>query len=227
MHGEQHNAGSLNRPDPPPPTRTAALSCRSRGPQFDCAARTSPLPASSFQRGHVVNGGGGRGVAGAFRDFFFCFRSSSRLAVGCVFALVFLWRLRKENRGFADSRPLWFAYWEPRSPSAWLSPRHFSPSRVSFMRAFFASRCGFVGGRRLALCDVATWPRGQGAWHQARRLSEDEGGVHHSRPFLPPALNRAKAQHACVLRPPERGGASCQFLIKTPMTSTPPSTCLG
>ena len=37
------------------------------------------------------------------------------MAVGCVFALVFLWRLRKENRGFADSRPLWFAYWEPRS----------------------------------------------------------------------------------------------------------------
>ena len=25
--------------------------------------------------------------------------------------------------------------------------------------------------------------------------------------FLPPALNRAKAQHACVLRLPERGGA--------------------
>ena len=45
-------------------------------------------------------------------------------------------------------------------PSAWLSPRHFSPSRVSFMRAFFASRCGFVGGRRLALCDVAERPRG-------------------------------------------------------------------
>ena len=45
-------------------------------------------------------------------------------------------------------------------PSAWLSPRHFSPSRVSFMRAFFASCCGFVGGRRLALCDVAERPRG-------------------------------------------------------------------
>jgi hypothetical protein len=45
-------------------------------------------------------------------------------------------------------------------PSAWLSPRHFSPSRVSFMRVFFASRCGFVGGRRLALCDVAERPRG-------------------------------------------------------------------
>ena len=45
--------------------------------------------------------------------------------------------------------------------------------------------------------------------------------------LLPPALNRAKAQHACVLRPPERGGAGCQFLIKTPMTGTPPSTCLG
>ena len=45
--------------------------------------------------------------------------------------------------------------------------------------------------------------------------------------LLPPALNRAKAQHACVLRPPERGGAGCQFLIKTPMTSTPSSTCLG
>ena len=31
--------------------------------------------------------------------------------------------------------------------------------------------------------------------------------------FLPPALNRAKAQHACVLRPPERGGggAGCQL----------------
>ena len=28
---------------------------------------------------------------------------------------------------------------------------------------------------------------------------------------LPPALNRAKAQHACVLRPPERGGAGCQL----------------
>ena len=45
--------------------------------------------------------------------------------------------------------------------------------------------------------------------------------------LLPPALNRAKAQHACVLRPPERGGAGCQFLIKTPMISTPSSTCLG
>ena len=43
-------------------------------------------------------------------------------------------------------------------------------------------------------------------------------------PFLPPALNRAKAQNACVLRPPERGGAGCQFLIKTPMTGAPPST---
>ena len=32
----------------------------------------------------------------------------------------------------------------------------------------------------------------------------------HQRFFLPPALNRAKAQHACVLRPPERGGAGCQ-----------------
>ena len=42
---------------------------------------------------------------------------------------------------------------------------------------------------------------------------------------LTPALNRAKAQHACVLRPPERGGAGCQFLIKTPMTGTPSSTC--
>ena len=42
--------------------------------------------------------------------------------------------------------------------------------------------------------------------------------------FLPPALNRAKAQHACVLRPPERGGAGCQFLIKTPMTGIPSST---
>ena len=41
---------------------------------------------------------------------------------------------------------------------------------------------------------------------------------------LPPALNRAKAQHACVLRPPERGGAGCQSLIKTPMTGTPSST---
>ena len=42
--------------------------------------------------------------------------------------------------------------------------------------------------------------------------------------LLPPALNRAKAQHACVLRPPERGGAGCQSLIKTPMTGTPSST---
>ena len=41
---------------------------------------------------------------------------------------------------------------------------------------------------------------------------------------MPPALNRAKAQHACVLRPPERGGAGCQSLIKTPMTGTPSST---
>ena len=44
--------------------------------------------------------------------------------------------------------------------------------------------------------------------------------------LLPPALNRAKAQHACVLRPPERGGAGCQSLIKTPMTGTPSSTGL-
>ena len=86
------------------------------GRQFECAAaRTSPLPAPSFQRGHVVNGGGGRGVAEICRDFLCYFRSSSRLAVGCVFALVFLWRLRKNKRGFADSRPFWFAYWEPRS----------------------------------------------------------------------------------------------------------------
>jgi hypothetical protein len=31
---------------------------------------------------------------------------------------VFLWRLRKKKRGFADSRPLWIAYWEPRSRSS-------------------------------------------------------------------------------------------------------------
>ena len=111
-HGEQHNAGSLNRPDPPPPIRTAALSCRSRS---TVRLRCAHVPASSFQRGHVVNGGGGRGVAETFQNFLCCFRSSSRLAVGCVFALVFLWRLRKKKRGFADSRPLWFAYWEPRS----------------------------------------------------------------------------------------------------------------
>ena len=53
-------------------------------------------------------------------------------------------------------------------PSAWLSPRHFSPSRVSFMRAFFASCRGFVGGRRLSSISsglrCVTWPRrGQGA----------------------------------------------------------------
>ena len=42
--------------------------------------------------------------------------------------------------------------------------------------------------------------------------------------FCPPRSTRAKAQHACVLRPPERGGAGCQFLIKTPMTGTPSST---
>ena len=29
--------------------------------------------------------------------------------------------------------------------------------------------------------------------------------------WLPPALNRAKTQRACVLRPPERGGAGCQL----------------
>ena len=36
--------------------------------------------------------------------------------------------------------------------SAWLSPRHFSPSRIFFMRAFFASCFGFV--RRPAACAV-------------------------------------------------------------------------
>ena len=42
------------------------------------------------------------------------------------------------------------------------------------------------------------------------------------RACLPPALNRSKAQHACVLRPTERGEAGCQ--LKTPMTGTPSST---
>ena len=51
--------------------------------------------------------------------FFVVFEAARAwLAVGCVFALVFLWRLRKKKRGFADSRPLWFAYWEPRSRRA-------------------------------------------------------------------------------------------------------------
>ena len=45
-------------------------------------------------------------------------------------------------------------------PSAWLSPRPRFPSRVSFMRVFFASYCGFV--RRPAACAVyvADRPRG-------------------------------------------------------------------
>ena len=38
---------------------------------------------------------------------------------------------------------------------------------------------------------------------------------------LPPALNRAKAQHACVLCPPERGGAGCQ-LIRPCQAHRPP-----
>ena len=36
-------------------------------------------------------------MAETCRDFLCCFRSSSRLAVGCVFALVFLCRLRNKN----------------------------------------------------------------------------------------------------------------------------------
>ena len=55
-HGERHNAGSLNRPDPPPPTRTAALSCRSRS---TVRLRCAHVPTSLFQRGHVVYGVGG------------------------------------------------------------------------------------------------------------------------------------------------------------------------
>ena len=35
--------------------------------------------------------------------------------------------------------------------------------------------------RRLAA--LCTWPTGQGAWRQTRRLSEDRGGMHHFRPF--------------------------------------------
>ena len=45
-------------------------------------------------------------------------------------------------------------------PSAWLSPRPHFPSRVSFMRSFFASCCVLV--RRPAACAVyvADRPRG-------------------------------------------------------------------
>ena len=43
--------------------------------------------------------------------------------------------------------------------------------------------------------------------------------------FFSPALNRAKAQHACVLRPPERGGAGRQLI--RPCAGKPPSIHLG
>ena len=55
-------------------------------------------------------------------------------------------------------------------------------SRVAFLSCVLFSRhaaCS-CGGRRLALC---TWPTGQGACCQTRRLSEDRGGLHHFRPF--------------------------------------------
>ena len=52
-------------------------------------------------------------------------------------------------------------------PSAWLSPRHFSPSRVSFMRAFFAPCCGFVVRGRPVAC--AVWRGREANGHGARR----------------------------------------------------------
>ena len=69
-------------------------------------------------------------------------------------------------------------------PSAWLSPRpRFPRSRVSFMRAFFASCFGlFV--RRPAACAVYVADRPRGMTPDAaseRRWRRD--GMHHSRPF--------------------------------------------
>ena len=40
--------------------------------------------------------------------------------------------------------------------------------------------------------------------------------------FCPPRSTRAKAQHTCVLRPPEHGGAGCQLI--RPCAGKPPST---
>ena len=52
-----------------------------------------PTSRYRFQRARA---GGGWGWD--LPELLCCFRSSSRLAVGCVFALVFLWRLRKKKQ---------------------------------------------------------------------------------------------------------------------------------
>ena len=82
------------------------------------------------------------------------------------------------------------------NPSAWLSPRHFSPSRVPFMRAFFASCCGFVGGRRFALCDVALDPAEWFMKHQ----SNDFGGVPYKKPAVFAFKSKGLRRHGAPLR---------------------------
>ena len=59
-------------------------------------------------------------------------------------------------------------------PSAWLSPRHFSPSRFLSCVPFLRHA---VGSWAAGVLRCVTWPRGQGAWHQTRRLKADS---HHN-----------------------------------------------
>ena len=59
---------------------------------------------------------------------------------------------------------------------AWLSPRHFLPSRVSFMRAFFASCFGFV--RRPAACAVGCGREAKGNdTRRGVRAKIEAGGI--------------------------------------------------
>ena len=108
--GEQHNAGSLNRPNPPPSTRTAALSCRSRSA---VRLRCAHVPTSRFQLPARACGKWGWGVAETCRNFFVVFEAARAWRSGASSLALGGWgRLRKKKRGFADSRPFWFAYWE-------------------------------------------------------------------------------------------------------------------
>ena len=66
--------------------------------------------------------------------------------------------------------------------------------RVAFLSCVLFSRHA-VGSWAAGGLRCVTWPRGQGAWHQTRRLSEDGGGVHHSHPFYDrPAEHRAQIE---------------------------------
>ena len=67
-----------------------------------------------------------------------------------------------------------------------------APFRVAITTALFAESrlfyaCFFlrhaVGSWAAGGLRCVTWSRGQGAWRQTRRLSEDGDGVHHSHSF--------------------------------------------